>query len=74
MIAPAVANLLSVISVGMAVKFLRMVMGWIDHRVAAPVMKERINSASDQFFIEDGRNWGELEIDSLARFKAHKDV
>jgi hypothetical protein len=74
MIAPAVARLLSVISVGMLVSFVKVLLGWIDHRIAAPVMKERFNSASDAFFIEDGRNWGEIEPDNMARFKAHTHV
>lgn len=69
MIAPVVARVMSIITVGMAFAFLRMIIGWLDRRLAAPVMHERINSASDQFFIEEEKHWGESEIDNLVRGK-----
>jgi hypothetical protein len=69
MIAPVVARLLGVITVGMAFSLIRMILGWLDRRLAAPVMHERINSASDQFFIEEEKHWGESEIDSLVQGK-----
>jgi hypothetical protein len=67
MIAPSVARLMSVITLGMAFSLIRMILGWLDRRLAAPVMHERINSASDRFFIEEEKHWGESEIDSLVR-------
>ena len=59
MIAPVLARLMSVITVGMALTIFRMILGWLDRRLAAPVMREMINSASDQFFIEEEKHWGE---------------
>ncbi len=67
MIAPVVARLMSVITVGMALTIFRMILGRLDRRLAAPVMHEKINSASEQFFIEEEKHWGESEIDSLVR-------
>lgn len=68
-LSPGVARLLSVISVGMVFGFFRMILGWIDHRAAAPVMNERINDGSETFFKKEEEHWGELEIDSEARIK-----
>ena len=67
MIAPVVARVMSFISVGLVFTLFRMLLGWLDRRLAAPVMHEKINSASDQFFIEEEKYWGESEIDSLVR-------
>ena len=49
MIAPVVARVMSFISVGLVFTLFRMLLGWLDRRLAAPVMHEKINSASDQF-------------------------
>jgi hypothetical protein len=69
MIVPVVARLMSVITVGMVFAFFRMALGWIDRRLAAPVMRERINSASDGFFVDEEKHWGESEIDSIVHYK-----
>jgi hypothetical protein len=69
MIAPVVSRLMGVITVGMALSVIRMILGWLDRRLAAPVMHERINTASDKFFVEEEKHWGESEIDSLVRGK-----
>lgn len=69
MLAPAVARFLSVISVGMVFAFARMLLGWLDRHLAAPVMRERINSASDEVLSDEEKHWGESEIDDITRFK-----
>ena len=69
MLSPGIARLMSVISVGMVFSFFRMILGWIDRRAAAPVMRERINDASETFFREEEKHWGELEVDSEPRIK-----
>ena len=68
-LSPGIARLMSVISIGMVFSFFRMVLGWIDRRAAAPIMRERINDASEAFFGEEEKHWGELEIDSEAGIK-----
>jgi hypothetical protein len=60
-----VARLAGVITVGVMMKLVRMGLGWFDRRVAAPVMRERINSASDGFFEREEKSWGKSEIDSI---------
>lgn len=60
MLAPGMIRLMSVISVGMVFGFFRMIPGWIDRRAAAPVMRERVNDASETFFGEEEKHWGEL--------------
>lgn len=67
MISPGVARLLSVVTVGMVFSFFQILLGWLDRRLASPVMKQRINSASDRFFAEEEKHWGELEIDRTER-------
>jgi hypothetical protein len=66
-LSPGIARLLSIISVGMVFSFFRMILGWIDRRAAAPIMRERVNDASDKFFAEEEKNWGRSEIDSIVR-------
>ena len=66
-LSPGIARLLSAISVGMVFSFFRMILGWIDRRAAAPIMHERINGASDKFLVEEEKNWGNSEIDSIVR-------
>ena len=55
--------------IGLVFSLFRKLHGWLDRRLAAPVMHEKINSASDQFFEEEEKHWGESEIDSLVRGK-----
>ena len=43
--------------------FVSMSFGWLDRRVAAPIMKERINDGSDKDFDYADKHWGESEID-----------
>jgi hypothetical protein len=35
-----------------------MVLGWLDMRIGAPIMKERINEGSDKYFEYAGKHWG----------------
>lgn len=58
---------MSVISVSMVFAFVRMGMGWLERALEPPIMKRRINSASDKFFEEEEKNWGRTEIDSRFR-------
>jgi hypothetical protein len=76
MLAPGVARVLSVISVRMAFSFVRMIIGWFDRVLEEPVMRERINKGSDQFFAAEENRWGELEIDGGERveFKIPKSL
>lgn len=67
LLSPNVTRILSVITVGMVFNFVRMLIGWLDRRLAPPIMRERINSASDRFFEEEEKDWGRTEIDSIAR-------
>lgn len=64
----SILRLMSVITVGMVFGFFRMLLGWLDRHTGAPVMRERINSASDSFFVEEEKYWGKSEIDSIVRF------
>jgi hypothetical protein len=61
----ALVRLASVITLGTLVSFIRMILGWFDRHAVDAVMRERINSASDRFFQEEGRNWGKSEIDGI---------
>jgi hypothetical protein len=56
-----------VISVGMALSFLRMILGWFDRTLADPVMRERINDGSDRFFAYEEEHLGELDVDNPGR-------
>lgn len=67
MLAPAVARLMSVISLGVVFGGFRMILGWIDRRAGDPIMRERINKGSDKFFVDEEKNWGRSEIDSIIR-------
>jgi hypothetical protein len=66
-LAPAVARFMSVISLGMVFGGFRMILGWIDRRTGDPIMRERINKGSDKFFIDEEKNWGRSELDSVVR-------
>lgn len=68
-LSPGIARLMGVITVGMVFGFFRMILGWIDRRSGAPIMRERVNDASEQFFGEEEKHWGDLEIESAARIK-----
>ena len=68
-LSPGIARLMSVISVGMVFAFFRMILGWIDRRSGAPIMRERVNDASEKFFGEEEKHWGDLEIENTARIK-----
>ena len=59
--------LLSVISFGILLRLFRILLGWLDAQVGAPVMSERINGASDRFFTDDVLHRGESEIDDVGR-------
>lgn len=40
-------------------RIVHIILGWAERRYFyAPIMSERVNSASDKFFIEDSRQWG----------------
>lgn len=67
MLSPGVARLMSVITVAVALSVLRIVLGWLDRQVAAPVMRERINEGSDKFFEQQDKNWGASELDRIVR-------
>ena len=62
-----ITRLMSVITVGMVLTFVRMIVIWADRRSAAPVMKERINAGSDRFFKDEEKRLGDTEIDSIIR-------
>jgi len=68
-LSPGVARLMSVISIGMVFAFFRMILGWIDRRAGAPIMRERVNNASETFFSEEEKHWGDLEIEDTPRIK-----
>jgi len=68
-LSPGIARLMSVISVGMVFTFFRMILGWIDRRSGAPIMRERINDASETFFGEEEKHWGDLETERTGRIK-----
>jgi hypothetical protein len=68
-LSPGIARLMSVISVGMVFTFFRMILGWIDRRSGAPIMRERVNNASETFFSEEEKHWGDLEIEGTAKIK-----
>jgi hypothetical protein len=63
----AIVRLASVITVGMVARYAGMLIGWLDRRTGDPVMRERINAGSDQFFAAEEENWGKTEIDSIMR-------
>lgn len=42
-----------------------MFLGWLDQRVAAPIMKERINDGSERYFEYAEKHWGESEIQNI---------
>jgi hypothetical protein len=60
-----VARFIGVVALPLAWGFVRMSLGWLDRRVAAPIMKERINNGSDKYFDYADKHWGESEIDSI---------
>jgi hypothetical protein len=68
-LSPGIARLMSVISIGMVFAFFRMILGWIDRRSGAPIMRERVNNASETFFTEEEKHWGDLEIESTGEIK-----
>ncbi|MGZ3330491.1 MAG: hypothetical protein ACXU9O_00620 [Gemmatimonadaceae bacterium] len=68
-LSPGIARLMGVISVGMVFTFFKMILGWIDRRAGAPIMRERINDASETFFVEQEKHWGELETESTGKIK-----
>ena len=68
-LSPGIARLMSVISVGMVFGFFRMILGWMDRRAGAPIMHERVNDASETFFGEEEKHWGDLEIESTSKIK-----
>ncbi|MEA2761265.1 MAG: hypothetical protein QOD47_549 [Gemmatimonadaceae bacterium] len=59
------ARFIGVVALPVAWGFVRMVLGWLDMRIGAPIMKERINEGSDKYFEFAGKHWGESEIDSI---------
>jgi len=66
MLSPAVARILSIITVGMVFSYIRMLIVWLDRNLVDPIMKQRINAGSDRFFAEESEYEGKTEIDSLA--------
>jgi hypothetical protein len=66
-LAPTIARVMGVITLGMLFQFFAMILGWLDRRSGAPIMRERINKGSDNFFKEEEKNWGRSEIDSIVR-------
>lgn len=68
----SVVRLLGVVSLGMVFALFRMALGWLDRRLAAPIMSERINEASDKFLIDAEKDWGESEIDSIVQHRFGK--
>ena len=68
-LSPGIARLMGVITVGMVFTFFKMILGWIDRRSGAPIMRERVNDASETFFGEEEKHWGELESESTHRVK-----
>jgi|1185.fasta_scaffold140257_2 hypothetical protein len=68
MLSSSIARLMSVITVGMVLTFVRMIVIWVDRRTEAPVMKERINAGSDRFFVDEEKRLGDTEIDSILRY------
>jgi hypothetical protein len=63
----AIMRLMSVVTVGVVFSYMRMLIGWLDRRTGAPIMRERINAGSDRFFASEQENWGKTEIDSIMR-------
>jgi hypothetical protein len=59
------ARFIGVVALPVAWGFVRMLLGWLDRHVAAPVMSERINEGSDRYFELAKKHWGESEIDSI---------
>ena len=50
--------------------FISMFIRWLDRVLAEPVMRERINRGSDQFFeAEEKKKWREFEIEDEERVK-----
>ncbi|HMI55014.1 MAG TPA: hypothetical protein VK494_02390 [Gemmatimonadaceae bacterium] len=60
---------MSVITIGAILGVVRIVLGWLDRQVAAPVMRERINQGRDKFFEEEDKNWGASELDKIIRLE-----
>lgn len=63
------ARFLGVVTLPVAFGFVRMFLGWLDRRVAAPIMRERINEGSDKYFEYAEKHWGESEIDSIVNYR-----
>jgi hypothetical protein len=59
------ARFIGVVALPVAWRFVSVFLGWLDQRVAAPVMKERINDGSDKYFEYARKHWGESEIQSI---------
>lgn len=68
-LSPGIARLMGVITVGMVFTFFKMILGWIDRRSGAPIMRERVNDASETFFGDEEKHWGELEIERTGKIK-----
>jgi hypothetical protein len=64
-----VLRLLGVVSVGVLLKLIEMVLGWVDRRTGAPVMNTRINDGSDTFFVQDEKLWGDSELNIFGLIK-----
>ncbi len=62
-----IIRIMSVVTVGMVATYVRMLIGWLDRRTGAPIMREHINAGSDRFFAGERENWGKTEIDSILR-------
>ena len=55
---------------GPGVAFISIFINWLERVLAEPVMRERINKGSDQFFAaEEKKKWRELEIDDGERIE-----
>jgi hypothetical protein len=64
-IARLLQTLLSLISVGMVLRVVQMILGWVDRRTGPRIMQERINSGSDAFFSHEMKHPGGLEIEAI---------
>ena len=62
-----VVTFLVAIGLGAVGSVLKIGFGWLERVLADPVMRERINKGSDQFFAAEEPKWGELEIDGGER-------
>jgi len=55
---------------GPVVSLISMFISWLERVLAEPVMRERINRGSDQFFdAEEKKRWREFEVDDGERVK-----